>query len=95
MHVECLHVNFVGVCTSFPSEPPQYKQDRTESQCEDVSNKTDSLYSGLEFSVELNGYAEFGPFPPSCTSRGTSTAKDCGNAVESHTGMLENNVCIQ
>ncbi|XP_057212411.1 prickle planar cell polarity protein 3 isoform X1 [Triplophysa rosa] len=93
-----------GVCTSFPSEPPQYEQahtqnshlpsqllpaanDRTESLCKDQSNRTDSPYSGLEFTVELNGYAEFGPFPPSCTSRGTSTAKDCGNAVESYTGI--------
>ncbi|XP_076847669.1 LOW QUALITY PROTEIN: uncharacterized protein prickle3 [Brachyhypopomus gauderio] len=32
--------------------------------------------SRLEYIVELNGYAEFGPSPPSCTSRGTSTAND-------------------
>ncbi|XP_026867999.2 prickle planar cell polarity protein 3 [Electrophorus electricus] len=35
-----------------------------------------SGHSRVEYMVELNGYAEFGPFPPSCTSRGTSTAND-------------------
>ncbi|KAG9270363.1 prickle-like protein 3 [Astyanax mexicanus] len=36
----------------------------------------------LEYMVELNGYADFGPFPPSCTSRGTSTSKDSCKLVE-------------
>ncbi|TSL97338.1 Prickle-like protein 3 [Bagarius yarrelli] len=38
--------------------------------------------SGLEYTVELNGYAEFGHFQPSCTSRGTSTVKDTGSSLE-------------
>lgn len=49
----------------------------------DRSNKEE--HSGLEYTVELNGYAEFGPFPPSCTSRGTSTAKDT-ETLESSSG---------
>ncbi|KAI4878145.1 hypothetical protein NFI96_028398, partial [Prochilodus magdalenae] len=48
-----------------------------------------SGHSRLEYTVELNGYAEFGPFPPSCTSRGTSTAKDSGSLGEkSSSGIL-------
>ncbi|XP_055024161.2 uncharacterized protein prickle3 [Misgurnus anguillicaudatus] len=84
-----------GVCTTFPSipngDPLQYDQthmpnshlpspaanDRSELSCKDQS---ESPYSALEFTVELNGYAEFGPFPTSCMSRGTSTAKEYGNA---------------
>lgn len=84
-----------GVCTTFPAipngDPLQYEQkhmqnshlpspaanDRSELSCKDQS---ESPYSALELTVELNGYAEFGPFPTSCTSRGTSTAKEYGNA---------------
>lgn len=59
--------------------------DRAGSLSKDQSEtpSADGPYSALEFTVELNGYAEFGPFPPSCTSRGTSTVKDCGNIIES------------
>ncbi|KAK7135345.1 hypothetical protein R3I94_014113 [Phoxinus phoxinus] len=65
--------------------------DRAALHCKDqlsisthqMNQRSDSPYSALEFTVELNGYAEFGPFPPNCTSRGTSTAKDCGNIVKS------------
>lgn len=70
-----------------PSQLLPAANDRTGSPCKDQSNRADSPYSGLEFTVELNGYAEFGPFPPSCTSRGTSTARDCGNTVEYDTGV--------
>lgn len=72
--------------------------DRAALHCKDqlsisthqMNRRSDSPYSALEFTVELNGYAEFGPFPPNCTSRGTSTAKDCGNIAESgRTGLLD------
>uniref|UniRef100_A0A8C2C5W8 Uncharacterized protein n=1 Tax=Cyprinus carpio TaxID=7962 RepID=A0A8C2C5W8_CYPCA len=57
--------------------------DRTAFVCKDQSGVSTQQVAhrpdSLEFTVELNGYAEFGPFPPSCMSRGTSTAKDCGN----------------
>ncbi|XP_016362294.1 prickle-like protein 3 isoform X1 [Sinocyclocheilus anshuiensis] len=57
--------------------------DRTAFVCKDQSGistqQGNHRPDSLEFTVELNGYAEFGPFPLSCTSRGTSTAKDCGN----------------
>uniref|UniRef100_A0A8C1H2D3 Prickle homolog 3 n=1 Tax=Cyprinus carpio carpio TaxID=630221 RepID=A0A8C1H2D3_CYPCA len=54
-------------------------KDQSSISTQQVNHRPDSL----EFTVELNGYAEFGPFPPSFTSRGTSTAKDCGNIIES------------
>ncbi|XP_051526023.1 prickle planar cell polarity protein 3-B-like isoform X1 [Myxocyprinus asiaticus] len=74
-----------------PSQICPGAKNRAELPCRDqshisthqVNNRTDNSCSGLEFTVELNGYAEFGPFPASCTSRGTSTAKDCGGIVES------------
>ncbi|KAF5907303.1 prickle-like protein 3 isoform X1, partial [Clarias magur] len=75
-----------------PPPPPPYGQIQPQSShapslCNgwgalpngDHSNGDHSnadTHSGLEYTVELNGYAEFGPFPPSCTSRGTSTAND-------------------
>ncbi|XP_051964263.1 prickle-like protein 2 isoform X2 [Xyrauchen texanus] len=78
--------------TYSPSQICPEAKNMAELPCRDQShisthqvnnNKTDNSCSGLEFTVELNGYAEFGPFPASCTSRGTSTAKDCGGIVES------------
>uniref|UniRef100_A0A671T4L4 Prickle-like protein 3 n=1 Tax=Sinocyclocheilus anshuiensis TaxID=1608454 RepID=A0A671T4L4_9TELE len=61
--------------------------DRAALACKDQSSistqRVNHQPDSLEFTVELNGYAEFGPFPPSFTSRGTSTAKDCGNIIES------------
>ncbi|XP_066499279.1 prickle planar cell polarity protein 3 [Hoplias malabaricus] len=51
----------------------------------DQSN-TDTIsgHGRLEYTVELNGYAEFGSFSPSYTSRGTSTAKDSSRLGENH-----------
>ncbi|KAI5622017.1 prickle-like protein 3 isoform X1, partial [Silurus asotus] len=85
------------------TSPPPYGQIRSQSSRstsvangwgpfpnEDKSN-TDE-HSGLEYTVELNGYAEFGPFPPSCTSRGTSTAKDTGK-MEGSSGNLSQPNC--
>lgn len=87
-----VHTSFFHLQNGGPPPPP-YGQTRPQSSHSpaldngwgplangDQSN-TD-VHSGLEYTVELNGYAEFGSFPPSCTSRGTSTAKD--------TGRLEN-----
>lgn len=85
-----VHTSFFQIQNGSPSPPPPtppYGQIQPQSPhaptlCNvwgplpngDHSNM--DTHSGLEYTVELNGYAEFGSFPPSCTSRGTSTAND-------------------
>ncbi|XP_017551943.1 prickle planar cell polarity protein 3 isoform X1 [Pygocentrus nattereri] len=60
----------------------------TSSPADQSNADNHSGHSRLEYTVELNGYAEFGPFPPSCTSRGTSTAKDSGRLGENSSETL-------
>ncbi|KAM9475647.1 prickle planar cell polarity protein 3-B isoform 1-T1 [Clarias gariepinus] len=96
-----VHTSFFHVQNGSPSPPPPpppYGQIQPQSPhaptlCNvwgplpngDHSNM--DTHSGLEYTVELNGYAEFGSFPPSCTSRGTSTANDTAGQ-ESGSGIL-------
>ncbi|XP_030641048.1 prickle planar cell polarity protein 3 [Chanos chanos] len=47
------------------------------------TGRTEEPNGGLQFTVEINSYdGDFEPSQPSCTSRGTSTVKDCENWVE-------------
>ncbi|XP_043102574.1 prickle-like protein 2 isoform X2 [Puntigrus tetrazona] len=90
-----LHGKGVHTLHPIPNgQPPAYEHTQRTQPCPAANDRaafvrkdqsgistpqTNQQPDSLEFTVELNGYAEFGPFPPSCTSRGTSTAKDCGN----------------
>ncbi|TRY99488.1 hypothetical protein DNTS_023010, partial [Danionella cerebrum] len=94
---ELHHLESRGVHTSFPPLPGvdalPYESTSTSCLLSPAANESaagfspDQSESGMHrgnHHMELNGYAEFGPFPPSCTSRGTSTAVDCGKAMESY-----------
>ncbi|XP_062854680.1 prickle planar cell polarity protein 3 isoform X2 [Trichomycterus rosablanca] len=89
-----VHTSLHHLQNGGPSPPPPYREKHSQSsQPPSLVNgwaplpnehqaKTNKD-SELEYTVELNGYAEFGPFPPSCTSRGTSTTNDTGEQENS------------
>ncbi|MCI4381154.1 hypothetical protein PGIGA_G00248480 [Pangasianodon gigas] len=92
-----VHTSFFHLQNGGPPPPPYGQTHPQNSHSPTLANGWGPLphgdqsntdeHSEQEYMVELNGYAEFGPFPPSCTSRGTSTAKDTGR-LESSSGVL-------